>query len=167
MVQYIERPLSAVPLRGLIRTPAIRKAGPVRPDEFRAPHQVYVWLAKLLHWGNFRRVAQALYYKLDHPRNFSNEFLSSSDDRKRAAMTTLFTGLLEATMPVCRTPQERLFFQHSIVDRIVAWPTRNDPESSTKFLSQCLERLKYEGNADLLNERELPAILKELQTPAG
>ena len=82
MVQCIEHPLSAVPLRGLIRRDAIRQAGPMRPDEFRAAHQVYVWLAKLLHWGNFKRVAKPLYYKLDHPRNFSNEFLSSSDDRK-------------------------------------------------------------------------------------
>ena len=129
MVQFIEHPLSAVPLRGLIRRAAIRNAGPIRPDEFRAAHQVYVWLAKLLHWGNFKRVAKPLYYKLDHPRNFSNEFFSSSDDRKRAAMTTLFRGLLEAAMPLCRTPEERQFFQHAIVDRVVAWPTRNEPDA--------------------------------------
>src|SRR4249920_992873 len=142
MVQYIERPPLAVPLRGLIRRDAIRKAGPVRADEFRAAHQVHVWLAKLLHWGAFKRVAKPLYYKLDHPRNFSNEFFSSSDDRKRAAMTTLFTGLLEAAIPLCRTPEERQFFQQAIVDQFVAWPTRNDPASATQFLDQCLERLR-------------------------
>ena len=42
------------------------------------------------------------------------------EDRKRAAWTTMFTGLLEAAMPLCRTPEERLFFQQIILDRIVA-----------------------------------------------
>ena len=163
MVQCIEHPLSAVPLRGLIRRDAIRQAGPMRPDEFRAAHQVYVWLAKLLHWGNFKRVAKPLYYKLDHPRNFSNEFLSSSDDRRRAAMTTLFRGLLEAAMPLCRTPEERQFFQHAIVDRVVAWPMRNEPSSAGKFMDQCLERLRFEGNTQLFREEELPPVLQEFK----
>ena len=46
MFQYIER-LPAAPVRGLIRRAAIRQAGLVRSDEFRAPLQVFVWLAKL------------------------------------------------------------------------------------------------------------------------
>jgi glycosyltransferase involved in cell wall biosynthesis len=55
--QYVQR-VSAVPVRGLIRLPAIRHAGLVRSDEFRAVWQLGGWLAKLLHWGNFKRVAQ-------------------------------------------------------------------------------------------------------------
>ena len=156
-------PLLAVPLRGLIRRDAIRKAGPVRRDEFRAAHQVHVWLAKLLHWGNFKRVAKPLYYRLDHPRSFSNEYSSSSDDRKRASMTTLFTGLLEAAMPLCRTPEERQFFQQAIVDQLVAWPTRNEPSSTAQFMDQCLERLRFEGNTQLFPEEELPPVLQEFQ----
>jgi hypothetical protein len=164
MVQYIELPvLSAVPLRGLIRRDAIRKAGPVRADEFRAALQVHVWLAKLLHWGNFKRVAKPLYYRLDHPRSFSNEYSSSSDDRKRASMTTLFTGLLDAAIPLCRTPEERRFFQHAIVDQFVAWPTRNEPGSTAQFMDQCLERLRFEGNTQLFPEEELPPVLQEFQ----
>jgi glycosyltransferase involved in cell wall biosynthesis len=163
MVQYIEHPLLAVPLRGLIRRDAIRKAGPVRPDEFRAAHQVHVWLAKLLHWGNFKRVAKPLYYRLDHPRSFSNEYSSSSDDRKRASMTTLFTGLLEAAMPLCRTPEERQFFQQAIVDQFVAWPMRNEPSSAKQFMNQCRERLRFEGNTQLFPEEELPPVLHEFQ----
>ena len=48
--------------------------------------------------------------------------ISWPEDRKRAVWTTLFTGLLEAAMPLCRTPEERLFFQQTIVDRIVVYP---------------------------------------------
>ena len=120
MLQYIER-MSAAPVRGLIRRAAIRQAGLVRTDEFRAPHQIYGWLAKLVRWGNFRRVPEALYYKLEHPKNFTSEFFGKPEDQRRAAWTTMFTGLLEAAMPLCRTPEERLFFQQTILDRLVAY----------------------------------------------
>src|SRR5262245_1102324 len=110
MLQYIER-RPPTPLRGLIRRGAIEQAGLVRSDEFRAPLQEFGWLAKLVRWGNFRRVAKPLYYKLDHPRSFTNDWNRCPEDRKRAVMTTMFTGLLEASMPLCRTPEERLFVQ--------------------------------------------------------
>src|SRR5262249_1634429 len=132
-------------------------------DEFRAPLQVFVWLAKLLRWGNFRRVAEPLYYKLDRPHNFTNEYFSSPEDRRRAAQATLFTGLLEAAMPLCRTPQHRLFFQKTIVNQIVIHPTKNEPNSSGKLLAECVARLRYEGNIHLLGTEELPRILQELQ----
>jgi hypothetical protein len=162
MLLYIEG-LTAVPLRGLIRRPAIQQAGLVRSDEFRAPLQVFVWLAKLLRWGNFRRVAEPLYYKLDRPHNFTNEYFSSPEDRRRGAQATLFTGLLEAAMPLCRTPEQRLFFQQTIVDQIVIYPTRNEPNSSGKLLAECVARLRYEGNIHLLGAEELPRILQALQ----
>ena len=77
--------------------------------------------------------------------------------------TTLFTGLLEAAMPLCRTPEERLFFQQAIVDQFVAWPTRNEPSSAAQFMDQCLERLRFEGNTQLFPEEELPPVLQEFQ----
>ena len=141
MVRYMEHvPLSAAPVRGLIRRAAIRQAGLVRSDEFRAPLEVFVWLAKLLRWGNFRRVAKPLYYRLDHPRSFTSAYFSSLEDRKRAVLTTLFTGLLEAAVPLCRTPDERRFFQQFILDRIVVnylnwWPS-NEPNSADKFIAE-------------------------------
>ena len=114
MVRYMEYvPSSAAPLRGLIRRAAIRHAGLVRSDEFRAPLEEFVWLAKLLRWGNFRRVAKPLYYRLDHPRSFTSAWFSSPEDRKRAALTRLFTGLLEVAVPLCRTPEQRRFFSNS------------------------------------------------------
>ena len=150
-MQYIERvQSSAAPLRGLIRKAAIRQAGLVRSDEFRAPLEVFVWLAKLLRWGNFRRVAEPIYYRLDHPHSFTSMYLSLPEHRKRAVQTTLFTGLLEAAMPLCRTPKERLLFQQTIVDKIVFSPRRNEPSSSGKFMAECLERLRCEGNTHLL-----------------
>lgn len=162
MVQFIERvPKAAAPVRGLIRRAAIRQAGPVRSDEFRAPLEVFVWLAKLLRWGSFRRVAKPLYYKLDHPKSFTSEYFRSAEDRIQAVRTTLFTGLLEATMPLCCTPEQRLVFQQFILDSIVAnWPT--SPTSSEKIITKCLERLRFERNTHLLSQEELPIILRQL-----
>jgi hypothetical protein len=154
-------------VRGLIRRAAIRQAGLVRSDEYRAPLEVFVWLAKLLRWGNLRRVAKPLYYRLDHPRSFTRAYVSSPVDRKRAVLATLFTGLLEAALPICRTPEQRRFFQQFIVDRIVGdylyWSPSNEPNSAEKIFAACLARLTLEGNTHLLKKEELLPILQELK----
>lgn len=168
MLQYIEQ-LPPSPCRGVIRTTAIRQAGLVRCNEFRALGEIHVWLAKVLRWGNFRRVPQPLYYKLDHPHNYSKDWYDWPEERKRAAWTTLFTGLLEAAMPLCRTPEERLFLRHVILERIVVFrPTRgylyrpnNQPHSGGRLIAECLERLRFEGNEHLLGLEELPAVLQQ------
>jgi glycosyltransferase involved in cell wall biosynthesis len=152
-----------VPLRGLIRSAAIRQAGLVRSDEFRAALQVIGWLAKLLQWGNFIRVSEPLYYRLDHARSYTREYWQGAAAK---AWTTLFTGVLDAAMRVCRTPQERLFFQQTILDRLIAYPPFRDSTEATsteKLVAECLERLKYEGNTHLLDVKEFPSILDELQ----
>ncbi|HUL88841.1 MAG TPA: glycosyltransferase family 2 protein [Pseudolabrys sp.] len=164
MFQYVLRlpNQSAAPVRGLIRKAAIRQAGLVRADEFRAALQIYNWLGKLLHWGNFRRIAQPLYYRLDHPKTFTREYYAGSEDRKLATWTTMFTGLLDAALPLCRTPEERLFFQQAIFDRVVAYP-RFQVSNSEKLIAECLGRLKTEGNMHLLDVKEYPPILESLQ----
>ena len=118
-----------VPVRGLIRRAAIRQAGLVRSDEFRAAWQVFGWLANLLQWGNFRRVAEPLYYRLDHARSYTREYWWGA--AAQAAWTTLFTGVLDAAMRVCRTPEERLFFQQTILDRIIAYPPFRESNEAT------------------------------------
>ena len=170
--EFIERlpNLQGPPIRGLIRRAAIRQAGPVRTDEFRAPLQMHGWLAKLLCWGSFRRVGRPLYYRLDRAESLTSDYIAGSEIRKRAEWTTLFTGLLEAAMPLCRTPQARRFFQQIILDRIVAYPnfrSSDEPNSSAKLIAECLERLKYEGNTHLLKAEELPPILQGVTTPTG
>ena len=167
MFQFIERLPRAQgpPVRGLIRNAAIRQAGLVRTDEFRAALQIHGWLAKLLRWGNFKRVAKPLYYKLDHTNSFTRDYWSWPDDRRRAAWATMFTGLLEAAIPVCQTPEERIFFQKAIFGRIIAYPYFRWDESATsseKLVAECLGRLKKEGNTHLLTEQEIPVVLKTL-----
>jgi hypothetical protein len=66
------------------------------------------------------------------------------------------------------TPEERLFFQQTILDRIVVRPPSyyrpsSEPNSSGKLIAACLERLKHEGNTHLLAAHELPPILQEIQ----
>jgi len=165
ILQYIER-IQATPVRGLIRSAAVPQAGLVRTDEFRAPHQIYGWLAKILRWGNFKRVSEPLYYRLDHANSFTSEFLDGSADRKRAAWPTIFTGLLEAGIPVCRTQEERLFFQKALLYRLVANPMmrpRNEAYSSGKLIAECLERLKCEGNIHLFGADEPAPFIQQLQ----
>jgi len=161
--QYIARLPSIgapVPIRGLIRTAAIRQAGLVRPDEFRAAWQIYGWLANLLQWGDFRRVAEPLYYRLDHARSYTRGYWNEAH---QAAWTTLFTGLLDAAMRHCRTQEQRLFFQQSILDRLVAFPLRQSNNSTEELVAECVERLRVEGNTHLFNVKEFPSILEELQ----
>src|SRR5262249_17074290 len=147
-----------------IRSAAIWQAGLVRPDEFRASLEVFVWLAKVLRWGGFRRVTKPLYYRLDHPRSFTNEYFGGSEGRKRGAWLTFFTGLIDATMPLCRTLEERLVFQQAILYRFVfANSSLSDSVSTEKLIGECSERLRYEGNADLLRQEERPLVLREIQ----
>jgi hypothetical protein len=79
---------------------------------------------------------------------------------------SMLTGLLEAAVPLCRTPEERRFFQQFILDRIVVnyliW-CGNEPNSAGKIIDDCLERLRLEGNTHLLRKEELPPILQELK----
>jgi hypothetical protein len=124
--------------------------------------EVFVWLAKVLRSGNFRRVAKPLYYRLDHPHSFTNEYFRTSTSRRRAVWTTLFTGLLEAALPLCHSPEARLFVQQTIVDRVFDNLTRDDPNSSENLAAECLERLKYEQNTHLVSAAEFAQILRAL-----
>jgi glycosyltransferase involved in cell wall biosynthesis len=173
MLQYIER-LPATPVRGLIRRDAIRQAGLVRSDEYRAALELFVWLAKLVRWGDFRRIAKPLYYRLAHADSYTNKhgftgkaYQGWPEDRKRAAWATLFTGLLEAAIPLCRTAEERRFFQQTIFERVVVYPSYlyrpTDESNSEKIIAACLERLKWEGNSHLLRQEELPPIIQTIK----
>ena len=126
--------------------------GLVRGDEFRALSEVFVWLAKVLRAGPFVRVPEPLYHRLDHRGNYHKQWVDWSDERKRGSWSTLFTGLMEATIPVCRTDEERLFFQHFILDRIcVVRPGQtyhyfpDGPHDGGQMMRECLARLVSEG----------------------
>lgn len=163
MHQYIVDMGAPVPVRGLIRTAAIRQAGLVRSDEFRAAFQVFGWLGKLLRWGHFRRVPKPLYYRLDHARSYTRGHWAGE---ARAAWPTMFTGLLEAAIPICRTAEERRFIQQIILERIIAFPPLQGiagDNSPKTLIAECLERLRCEGNTHLLNVEEFHAIHLNLQ----
>jgi hypothetical protein len=147
-----------VPLRGLIRSAAIRQAGLVRSDEFRAAYQVYGWLTKLLRWGTFSRCAEPLYYRLDHGRSYTRQHW---DKVQLDAWTTLFTALLDAAIQSCRTPEQRRFFQKTIVDRIIAFP--NVDKGTVAKIAEFLQRLAREGNTDLLDTPGCLVIVESLQ----
>jgi len=178
LLRYIEE-LPATPVRGLIRREAIHQAGLVKPDEFRGLGQILIWLAKVLRWGSFVRVPLPIYYRLDHVQNFYKSWLNWPEERKRAAWSTLFAGLLEAAMPLCNTPFERVFLQHVILDRVaVARPGRqyfyvptNDPDACGKFIGECFDRLQKENvcpfRANDLPVSEFETIIETTQRTVG
>ena len=101
------------------------------------------------------RVPEPLYYRLDHAENYHKQWFDWPDERKRASWTTMFTGWLEAVVPACSSPEERLFFEHFILDRIsVQRPgqtyhhTPDSPHESGVILAECFERLSREGHLD-------------------
>lgn len=166
MRQHIEQK-QPVAVRGLMRRAAVEQAGPIRGDEFRGLSEVFVWLAKLLRWGPFVRVPEPLYYRLDHSSNYHKQWFDWPDERKRGSWTTLYTGLMEATMPVCRTREERFFFQQFILDRIaVQRPDQSyhfqaiGPHAGGELMLECLRRLDVEGNRSLLEVP--PELVPEL-----
>jgi glycosyltransferase involved in cell wall biosynthesis len=151
-----------VPLRGLIRSAAIRQGGLVRRDEFRAAWQVFGWLARLLEWGHFSRVAEPLYYRLDHGRSYTRQHW---DKVHRAAWTTLFTAVLEAAMQSCRTAEQRQFFQQAIVDRIVAYTQFQG--NTEGMMTEFLERLQHEGNTHLLDMQDFTSVPRNFHGRVG
>jgi glycosyltransferase involved in cell wall biosynthesis len=166
MRQFIEQKEPA-PVRGLFRSAAVLQAGPVRADEFRALSEVFVWLAKVLRWGPFLRWDEPLYLRRDHAGNYHKTYFDWPDAKRRGSWTTLFTGLLEAVMPVCSTPEERLFFQQFILDRIsVVRPGQSyhyEPptaQASGELMRECVERLAQEGNLHRLDIDEVPGVLQ-------
>ncbi len=173
MRQYIEQ-RQPVAVRGIFRREAIAQAGQIRADEFRGLSEVFVWLAKVLRWGSFIRVPEPLYNRLDHAENYHKHWFDWPDEKKRAAWTTLFTGWLEATMPVCRTAEERVFFQQFILDRIAVYRSgfsyhyaAASPHETGAVMLECIERLAKEGNLHLFDslapdERPLHAELARL-----
>jgi len=158
MRQHIEQK-QPVAVRGIFRREAVMQAGPVRSDEFRGLSEVFVWLAKVLRWGSFIRVREPLYIRLDHEGNYHKQWFDWPDEKKRASWTTLFTGLLEATMPVCATREEQVFFQQFILDRVaVVRPGQSyhyaahSVQASGALMVECIERLKKEGNTKFFSD---------------
>ncbi len=152
--QFIEQKRPE-PVRGIIRAAAVDQAGPVRSDEFRALSEVFVWLAKVLRWGSFVRLPEPLYHRLDHKDNYHKQWFDWPVERKRESWSTLFTGLIEAVQPACGTIEERLFFQHFILDRIAVWRPEQSyhhlpetPHDSGLTIRSCLERLAKEGHLE-------------------
>jgi hypothetical protein len=125
--------------------------------------QIGGWLAKLLHWGGFMRVGKPIYYRLYRPDSLGNEYHFKHEIWKQTAWPTMFTALLDATMPLCDTPEARLFMQQVIFDQIVAYPhfhPNTDLNSSDTIIAKCVERVRHEGNSHLLDVEELPAVLQ-------
>jgi glycosyltransferase involved in cell wall biosynthesis len=138
--------------RGLVRKAALMQAGPVGVDAYRSNQQIFVWLLKVLRWGAFLRVPEPIYFRRIHADNYHKQNAVRSDDLKLDDWTTLFTGFLQAVQPCCKSVEQRLYFQHYILDRLCIrrqgrsfWVRPARIEDSGKFMLRCFERLEAEG----------------------
>jgi len=102
-----------------------------------------------------RLLPEPPYHRPDHSDNDHKQWFDWPVERKRESGSTPFTGLLEAVEPACSTIEERLFFQHVILDRIaVLRPEQSyhhlphSPHESGTTIRTCLERLAKEGHLE-------------------
>ena len=92
--------MNGVPFRGLIRSDAMRRAGPLRHTPFQSAHEEFVWLAKLAREGMLGRVEGPLYYKRKHEGSLSPKWHLREPSWKRAVWIEFGIGMLEAMMPL-------------------------------------------------------------------
>ncbi len=151
MRRFIEEKQPA-PVRGLMRKAAVAQAGMVRIDEFRGLSEVFVWLAKLLRWGPFLRLGEALYIRRDHPENYHKQWHGWPEAKKREAWTTMFTGLLEAVNPICASPEIKAAFELLILERVAIRRTGRSYHYDAPpnigegvLIGDCYRRLAKEG----------------------
>ena len=66
----------------------------------------------------------------------------------------MFTALLDAAIPICRTPEARLFMHRVILDQIVTYPNlhpTDEPNSSHTIIAKCVERVSACGQYRMIN----------------
>jgi GT2 family glycosyltransferase len=105
--EMIDRP-RWTPFRGLIRTEAVRRAGPLRTLPHKSAMEDLVWNIKLGGQGALLRVPGAMYLKRIHANSLSTDWNRWSDEtRTRDVWMAFGSGALQAIWPHVRTPQER------------------------------------------------------------
>ncbi|MDC7789921.1 glycosyltransferase family 2 protein [Rhodoplanes sp. TEM] len=92
--------MNGVPFRGLIRTAAIARTGPIRRTPFESAHEEFVWLAKLAREGDLLRVPGPLYYKRKHAGSVSTRWHRREPAWKRAVWIEYGLGMLETLWPL-------------------------------------------------------------------
>ena len=124
--------------------------------------------------GQLHKGSRSAVLGLDHAGNYHKQRHAWPKKRKRAAWTTLFTGLLEATLPMCAIPEDRLFFQQFILDRVVVVRSGQSyhykPASSRKsgaLIAECLEWLAREGEHASVGNRRASSDPSDTGARAG
>jgi hypothetical protein len=88
---------SFVPFRGVIRTAAMQRAGPLRVNEFNSTMEDLVWVAKLAREGELHRVEGPLYYKRrSHLPERHATWHCWPPERRREAWIVFGLGFVEA-----------------------------------------------------------------------
>ena len=157
-------------VRGLIRRAAIRQGGFVRSDEFRAPLEAFVWLARscagAISGALPNRSITDLITPIALPISTSTRRRIGSEPCGRRCSR----DCLKRLRFVIRRRSGCLFSKSSLTELSFIVP--NDPPTTAQAtnptpqgscITECLERLRYEGNTHLLGVEELPPMLQELQ----
>ena len=98
--RYVFESMNGVPFRGLTRSDAMRRAGPLRHTPYQSAHEEFVWLARLAREGMLGRVEGPLYFKRKHEGSLSPKWHLREPSWKRAVWIEFGIGMLEAMMPL-------------------------------------------------------------------
>ena len=107
-------------LRGLVRREALRAAAPMRITATDSFGEDFSWYLKLARHGEMVRVPQLLYFKRAHVKSLTTEWFEKWPlEKRRTALVTLSTSLLDAALAAAVTLDQRLAFFLAVLERLV------------------------------------------------
>jgi glycosyltransferase involved in cell wall biosynthesis len=107
-------------LRGLVRREALRAAAPLRITATDSFGEDFTWYLKLARYGEMVHVPQLLYFKRAHVKSLTTEWFEKWPlEKRRTALVTLCTSLLDAALAAAVTLDERLAFFFAVLERLV------------------------------------------------
>jgi hypothetical protein len=113
------------PFRGLIRSSAVRAAGPIRLTKYDSRLEDLTWIARVAGQGELHRVEGTLYFKRVHGANAHSAMVPLPVALRRAVWMEYGIGMLEAALPLVRgsgvTSLLHIVLERLILDREGRW----------------------------------------------
>lgn len=122
VLTYLRR-LDWVPLRGLIRTGALKETDGLLLSDFDPNDSFgteFRFMAQLARLGEFRLVEGPMYFKSWHGKNLSGKRAGWSREHEIAAYACLAAWMIEVVVPVGETTEERRELFAMTLDRFAA-----------------------------------------------
>lgn len=169
MMTMVREHLIAVPFRGLVRTEALRMAGPVQRNEVADFGVDILWLTALARWGDLHRVPLPLYRKRYHDRNTESKWWAWPLDQRLEAWCHHSVAMVNEAMKVQSAAQAMRLLWLAGVERLTSLVTAGpflqveelEPARYTWMLERFLQLAKLWSACDV--PRQLDASWAEIE----